>query len=128
MSPRDHAETLLRKAAQDEYVLAKMLSDPNAPDEVIGFHAQQAVEKILKAVLALRSVHYRRTHNLTTLIDLLRDNGIVFPAELDDVRRLRPFAIEMRYEEMPATGEEALDREWVADRVSRTRAWVESLL
>jgi HEPN domain-containing protein len=56
---REHAELLLRKAAQDEFTVEKLFPDPASPDEVIGFHAQQVVEKTLKAVLALRAVPYR---------------------------------------------------------------------
>ena len=128
MAPRDHADTLLRKAAQDEFVLRKLAPDPAAPDEAIGFHAQQAAEKMLKAVLAVRAVHYRRTHDLVELIDLLRDHGVDFPADLDEVRQLGPFAAEMRYEEMSARAEEPLNRAWVLHLVERMRAWAESAL
>ena len=40
------------KRKQDQYAMNRLLDDPAAPDEVIGFHAQQAVEKMTKAVLA----------------------------------------------------------------------------
>ncbi len=70
---------LLRKASQDEFTVNKLLPDPQSPDEIIGFHAQQAVEKILKAVLTFRAVRYRRTHDLVELIDRIHDSGIGFP-------------------------------------------------
>jgi HEPN domain-containing protein len=41
----------------------------------ICFHAQQCVEKYVKARLVLEDVHFRRTHNIDELIRLL-------PAEL----------------------------------------------
>ena len=125
MPARKHAELLLRKAAQDEFTLDKLISDPDAPDEVIGFHAQQAVEKMLKAVLALRSVRYRRTHDLVELIDALRDNGIVFPNELEEVRLLGPFATEYRYDDLPCDGAPPVDREWIRECIRRTRSWAE---
>jgi len=56
---RELAELLLQKAEQDEFALDKLIPDPNSPDEIIGFHAQQAIEKMLKAVLALAAVRYR---------------------------------------------------------------------
>jgi hypothetical protein len=37
---RERAQLLLRKAAQDEFTIEKLISDPASPDEVIGFHAQ----------------------------------------------------------------------------------------
>lgn len=38
------------KAASDEAILSKLLGDSEVPDDVLGFHAQQAVGKLLKAV------------------------------------------------------------------------------
>jgi HEPN domain-containing protein len=48
-------------------------------DEVIGFHLQQAAEKLLKALLAAREVRYGRIHNLRALMDLLTDAGCPLP-------------------------------------------------
>ena len=61
MQSREQVELLLRKAAQDEFAIQKLLPDPASADEIIGFHAQQAVEKTLKAVLCWASIRYRRT-------------------------------------------------------------------
>jgi predicted DNA binding CopG/RHH family protein len=47
----EHARLFLRKAEQDEFVLALPLGSPESPEEAVGFHAQQAVEKRIKAVL-----------------------------------------------------------------------------
>jgi HEPN domain-containing protein len=33
-------------------VLDKLANDPDVPDDLIGFHTQQALEKLLKAALA----------------------------------------------------------------------------
>jgi len=43
--PLKSVELMLDKAAQDEYVLDKLLADDDAPVEIFGFHAQQAAEK-----------------------------------------------------------------------------------
>ncbi len=129
MRSREQAELLLRKAAQDEFTIAKLVPDPASPDEVIGFHAQQAVEKILKAVLAFVLVRYRRTHDLAELIDLLRDKELLpLPEELEEVRRLTPFADEFRYGDMPEEPEEPFDRAWALECVRKTRRWAESLI
>ena len=40
MKRREQALKLLEKAAQDEFVLDKLISDPASPDKAIGFHAQ----------------------------------------------------------------------------------------
>ncbi len=128
MRSRELADILLRKANQDQFTLEKLFPDPASPDEVIGFHAQQAVEKMLKAVLALRSVPYRPTHNLATLLDLLRQYQISFPAEFEETRRLTPYAAELRYEDLPDDPEWPFDRSWALDCVRQVRAWAESVL
>lgn len=96
---RELAELLLRKAAHDEYVFIALWGNREAPQEVALFHAQQAVEKMIKAVLALSAVRFRKIHDLGALIDLARGNGIAFPKELEGVTRLTPFATYFRYEE-----------------------------
>lgn len=56
MAASDEARRLLAKAAEDEYVVDRLLDDNNAPDSMVGFHAQQAAEKLLKATLFLSGV------------------------------------------------------------------------
>jgi HEPN domain-containing protein len=128
MRQREHAELLLHKAQQDEFALEKLIPDPASPDEIIGFHAQQAVEKMLKAVLTNSAVYYRRTHNLDALLGLLRDNSISFPGELEDVGRLTPFAARFRYVDMAPELGKPFDRVWARECVRKVRTWAESAL
>ena len=121
---RELAAKLLRKAAQDQFVVEKLLPDPNSPEDLIGFHAQQAVEKTLKAILALAFVPYAHTHDLLELIDLVRTKGFDFPPDLEEVKRLTTFAVGFRYEEL----QPPFDRAWALDCVRRTRAWAEGIL
>jgi HEPN domain-containing protein len=51
MKPLDHAEILLAKAAEDESLVIASLETPGISDSIVGFHTQQAVEKLLKALL-----------------------------------------------------------------------------
>jgi HEPN domain-containing protein len=66
---REHAGLLLQKSAEDQYALERLIGDLDAPDAVIGFHAQQAAEKLLKAVLTSRSIRYGRRRDLDRLVD-----------------------------------------------------------
>jgi len=119
---------LLRKAGQDEFTLEKLIPDPASPDEMIGFHAQQAVEKMLKAVLAQAGVPYRHTRDLVELFDLLRKNSLPYPLELEEARRLTPFASTLRYEDLPLQLGRPHDRSWALDIVRQVRAWAESII
>lgn len=56
-SPRDLALALLEKAAHDLVAARATIATGDAMDTVC-FHAQQAVEKDLKALLALKDVEY----------------------------------------------------------------------
>ncbi len=53
----DHAQALLKKAANDLVAAQATFATGRAFDTVC-FHAQQAVEKSLKAILALHDVEY----------------------------------------------------------------------
>lgn len=128
MAPCELAETLLRKAQQDEFALEKLVPDPASPDEVIGFHAQQAVEKMLKAVLAEVGVSYRRTHDLVELFDLLRKNSLSYPADLEEARRLTPFASTLRCEDLPLQFVRPYDRSWALDILRCVKAWAEAAI
>jgi len=52
----DRHDVLIRKARQDELVLERLLGDCDVDDDTLGFHAQQAAEKLLKAALAVRAI------------------------------------------------------------------------
>ena len=96
-APLDHAQALLRKAANDIVAARATLATGEAFDAVC-FHAQQAVEKSLKAVLALHDVEYPWRHDLGELIELVKPlvPGIA-PYE-DRMIGLTPFAVEIRYD------------------------------
>jgi HEPN domain-containing protein len=127
---REHARLLMQKAAEDVYVLERLAGDAKAPDAIMGFHAQQAVEKCLKAVLTSRGIPYARTHDLAALIDLLDRSCIGLPPKAECLPRLSPFAAEHRYGRLPpeSGAEEAFDRDWAMDRVREVTGWAESKL
>jgi HEPN domain-containing protein len=58
MKRLEMVRTLMSKAAQDEAVLEALLPDRKFNDETLGFHAQQAVEKTIKAWLAYLEIDY----------------------------------------------------------------------
>jgi hypothetical protein len=79
---RDLAALLLAKAAGDEAALEALGRATAVPDEIFGFHAQQAVEKLLKGALAALDREYARTHDLGYLATLLEDVGHRLPDRL----------------------------------------------
>lgn len=122
---RELALLLERKAAGDETILDKLLDDPDVPDEVLGFHVQQAVEKRLKAVLALNEVGSQRTHSISYLTSLLEHHRIECPEHREQLEDLTPWAIEARYSD---TLGRSLDRLAVRGLVVSVREWSRGLL
>jgi HEPN domain-containing protein len=82
MKQREQALLLLRKAAQDEALLDEVLTSDQVSDEIIGFHCQQAVEKLLKALLSDLGMRFRKTHEIGALMGLLAEAGEPLPDEL----------------------------------------------
>jgi HEPN domain-containing protein len=113
------AELLLRKAESDLAVARVLAADPDPHDDAIGFHAQQAVEKALKAVLALEQIEAPRTHDITFLVELLDQHRIEMPATLVESEWLGPWAVTMRYDDI----EEVLDRTGALDAALAATVW-----
>ncbi|MCZ7356569.1 MAG: HEPN domain-containing protein [Candidatus Methanoperedens sp.] len=128
MEPLERAELLLAKSKDDETLLEEIISNEKVRDEIIGFHAQQAAEKLLKALLMAKNIPYRRTHDLRELIDLIRDNGIKFPESLMEIRTLSPFAVEFRYDYIPMEEEEPFNRQKALELVQQLRKWIKDTL
>jgi HEPN domain-containing protein len=124
MSQLEQSELLFRKALADHALVEKVQDDPQIADELVGYHCQQAVEKFLKARLAMLGVNYPKTHNLLALVELLEVQGRHLPADLADLDLLTPYATVYRYEEPSHTN--PFDRGMAREFVRRLRAWVET--
>ncbi len=125
MSPTDTPHELLELAKKD-YKAAMILARAEDPQtDAAGFHLQQAVEKSLKAWLALKGAAYPRTHDLSLLLGLLEDHGQSIESSLWSLLELNPFAVQFRYE-LP--GEDFPDFEQFARLSEQLMAHVQYLL
>lgn len=96
--PQNHETIQFLSLAQDDaYVCHTLLKDPDASSRIIGFHAQQAVEKAFKAILIEKNVVPVRTHDLTELAFIIEDNDIILPISLSKLAFLSPYAVTIRY-------------------------------
>jgi HEPN domain-containing protein len=93
----DVPRVLLRLARDDELAARSLLPIESITDAILGFHAQQAVEKSVKAVLAFREVEFPFTHDLDGLLELCQGHGVEVPEELSDVDNLSPYGVQLRY-------------------------------
>ena len=121
-SPIDLARKYLALADRDIKTFLKLVDDPQIDDEPIGFHAQQSVEKCLKAVLAYHQVEFRRTHDLKSLYEAFQIDNIALPPFSDELLSLNPFAVLFRYEFLNT---ETIDRQHTRHLVLSLRKWAE---
>ena len=115
----EEAQRLLRLARRDFQTFAILRSHPEAQIAPVCFHAQQCVEKALKAVITANQVYFRYTHDLEELTNLLTSAGIAPPFTAKEFQRLTPFAVELRYDE----GIPLLTREEADQIATRTLEW-----
>lgn len=120
---RDLATVLARKAEGDAKVARKLAPDPDIDDEAVGFHAQQAVEKWLKAVMASHGLKEMRTHDLGRLVVLLGKAEVDLPPSADLLDDLSIYAVPMRYADL--LDAEPLDRERTIALVDEIGQWAE---
>ncbi|MGH2778927.1 MAG: HEPN domain-containing protein [Actinomycetota bacterium] len=125
MTPLDLAEAFLQKGRGDEALLERIVSDVEIADWLFGFHAQQAVEKYLKAVLAIGQERPERTHDLGVLAEQCRQSGHALPEDLEGISDLSRYAVQERY---PLALTPPVDRAAALDLVVRVRAWVEDVV
>ena len=77
--------------AQGELRYARLgRTDATIPLNLVGFHAQQAVEKAIKALLVQRGTDFPKTHDLQDLLQRLSTAGFRVPADLEEVTILTP--------------------------------------
>jgi len=108
MNHIDQAGKLLLMAAKDMKAMELMMSPESIDDEIFGFHAQQAVEKSLKAWIGVIGGTYSFTHDLWVLLMTLRELGCDIE-KFKHLIMLSPFAAQLRYEPLE-TVDEPLDR------------------
>ena len=96
MSDAKCAGMLVEAARRDIEALRVMQHADGVPDEVYGFHVQQAAEKLLKAWIALLGASYPLTHSIESLLKLLAERSIDTTPFLD-LGAYTPYAVEFRY-------------------------------
>ena len=91
----DHPLEWIR-LAKDDLDTAQLGTDLVSP-EILCFHAQQAVEKALKAVLVDRSTDFPYTHDIEELLATLEESGVPCPVASPEANRLTRYAVLTRY-------------------------------
>jgi HEPN domain-containing protein len=96
---KHQAVALLRKSEDDLNAALCLAKDATVSHRSVGFHAQQTVEKALKAVLMYREMQYPFTHDIRALMKLAEKVEVSLPSNADELPSLTPFATILRYED-----------------------------
>ena len=119
---KEQAETLLAAGLRDQLTLRLLRQSGEAPHETMGFHAQQASEKFIKAVLVMHGIVFERTHDLVSLAGLCAAHDIAMPLIGDALRPLNTYAVKFRYEGCPVA---MIDMEEASRIVAALLAWTQ---
>ncbi len=94
---REIVRQWLNRAEEDFYVADHLFTGKTPYLRAIGFHAQQAAEKFLKALLVHYQIEFPKTHDLAELLDLVASVDTSIAERLNDAMALNPYGVEMRY-------------------------------
>ncbi|MCX8086498.1 MAG: HEPN domain-containing protein [Rhodocyclaceae bacterium] len=94
----DEAKRLFAAAERDRLSFLLLIETGRAPNETLGFLAQQACEKYLKAILASQGASFGRTHDLDHLARSVLAGGVALPVAIERLAALNPYAVAIRYE------------------------------
>jgi HEPN domain-containing protein len=61
------------------------------------FFAEQCVEKYIKARLVEADIYFKKVHDLTYLLELVKPVGPMWPPYEEELRILTDYAVEFRY-------------------------------
>jgi HEPN domain-containing protein len=108
-------------------LVSSLVDDERIAPEILAFHAQQAVEKGLKALLIQRQIEFPRTHDVRLLVRLCQTSGYPSVDILVETGSLSRYAVTTRYpgEAEPVSRAEARE---AAEIAAQTIAWIETQL
>ena len=101
--------------AEEDHDAAILLFKSSKPSlyAPVCFHAQQCIEKYLKALLVFHKIQFTRTHDLIALLNPLLPDYPEWELHRDPVRTLNRYATEYRY-----PGEERVGRSTAEDAIA----------
>lgn len=110
--------------ARSDLAVAYMTENERIAPQILAFHAQQAAEKALKALLVQRQVEFPHTHVIGVILNLCQAAGYEGTEDLAEATTLTRYAVATRYPgaEYSVSRTEAQEAAGLAGRVL---AWVE---
>lgn len=83
--------------AGEDLGLAEHLLSERIYFNAVGFHAQQAAEKYLKAFLVKHQIYFPKTHDLDLHLELVEAANRELADKLKDIIELNDYSVDIRY-------------------------------
>ncbi len=83
-------------AAQDDLLVLERIMPDERLSHMAAFHAQQCIEKSLKAIIEEHALGHIRTHNLARLFEIVRPHAI-FDVDVILIEKMDKLYIDARY-------------------------------
>ncbi|MEN7972893.1 MAG: HEPN domain-containing protein [Verrucomicrobiota bacterium] len=93
--------------------------------DAVCFHAQQCIEKYLKAVLQKHGIPFRKIHDLEILLQSCLEIFPLWQAMQDDMELLTQYAIHFRY---PGESADKVEAKSAIDAMMRCRGEIREVL
>ena len=94
--------------AEDDFTVANREYKAKTPVyDAVCFHAQQCVEKYMKAILQENNKEFGKVHDLDLLLEECKKFAPILENHKEALIELSSFAVEIRYPGVKATKEEA---------------------
>lgn len=94
---REFVHDWLAKGEGDIKACRQLLSGGSDYSDGVAFHAQQAVEKYLKAFPVWHQVEFPKTHDIGRLVELVHSRDGELAGLLSEASHLTPYGVEYRY-------------------------------
>lgn len=117
----------LSHARSDLRLAHLAVTDKSVRREQACFHAQQAAEKAIKAVLVNQQIEFPLTHDIEELLEIAGVGGVRLPKTVQEAALLTPYAVEFRY---PGSWVEitAADLRQALQTAADVVAWAQTLI
>ncbi len=124
MEAKEEYLALFELGCADLKLVEKNLGDRDIREQMLLFHLQQAVQKILKSLLSFQHIKFPKIHDIEALVELCEEGGIILPEYIEEFINLTPYAVEFRYGLML---EETLDIYYYYEKVLEFKRFVEKI-
>jgi HEPN domain-containing protein len=112
----DFVQSWLAKAEGDIAAAEHLLTLDTQDHWAAAFHAEQAGEKLLKALLVRHQIPFPKTHDIQRLLDLAEPKESTIANQLRSAVMLTRFGVEFRY-----PGEEVADMKTAQDAIGEAK-------